>query len=123
MTQESFKVMGEISLNEDRRIENRKAFEELLIEAIDEYLLCLGESCRKAIYFHLNQQYGIRRERIPYKIEEFAEALEESFGPGAVLMEIGIMKILYEKSGVINYLVGQEELSFVDYLESLRLQL
>ena len=118
MAQESLNVMGEIRLNKAQIIENRKTFQELLIEAFDEYLLCLGEFCRKAIYFHLNQQYGIRRIEIPYKIKEFTKALEESYGPGAALIEIGVMKTLYEKSGIINYLIGRDELYFVDYLEN-----
>ena len=124
MPQESLNAMGEVRLNKALIIiENRKTFEELLIEAIDEHLLCLCESCRKAIYSHLNQQYGIKREEIPYKINEFAKALEEIFGSGAALVEIGIMKTLYKKSGVINYLIGREEFSFVDYSGNLRLQL
>ena len=123
MTQKSPNLMCEIHLNKAEKIENRQKFEKLLIEAVDEYLSCLGDSHKNAIYLHMHQQYGIRREEIPNQIKKFAEAIEESFGQGATLIEIGIIKTIYEKSGIFNYLVEQKELTFVDYLEKLRLQI
>jgi hypothetical protein len=75
------------------------SFEELLLEAIDEGLSLLGESPKAAIYFHLEKTFSIKRQDIPYKIEEFTNAIERMFGVGAKIVEIRIMKILFKKVG------------------------
>jgi hypothetical protein len=80
------------------KIANGK-FEKYLLEAVDESLSLFGDSTKKAIYFHLEASFNIRRPDIPKKINEFAAAIETIFGEGARVLEIQIMKRLYEKSG------------------------
>ena len=77
-----------------------EAFDQILLEAIDEGLLSLGESAKKATLFHLEDHFKIRKSDIPSRIEGFADALEKIFGPGARLVEILIMKSLHTKIGV-----------------------
>lgn len=65
-----------------------------VIEAVDSGLLALGENSRKAIYFHLEKTFNIKKEEIASRFEEFKEALEDIFGPGAELIESSIMREL-----------------------------
>jgi len=85
-----------------------------LLEAVDEGLLILGESARKAIYFHLQNGCSLPREDIPDKPEMFAEGLKKMFGAGAKVIEESVVKILYGKLG-IEY-KERENTCFVDYL-------
>jgi len=86
-----------------------------LLEAIDEGLSSLGDSCQQAVYFHLKKTFKINKRDIPHKIEEFADAIEKLFGHGAKFLEIRIMKHLYEKVGhVIEY--NQKDLVFTEYV-------
>jgi len=68
-----------------------------LIDAVDSGLLVLGENSRKAIYFHLEKTFKIKREEIAIKFEEFKEALESIFGPGAEIIKTVIIKELQIK--------------------------
>jgi hypothetical protein len=77
-----------------------KRFEALLLDAIDEALLSLGESSRAAVYFHLEEKFGIKRKDIPKRLAEFSDALEKIFGLGARHLEILFMKNLHAKVNV-----------------------
>ena len=97
-------------------------FRRLLLEAVDEALSSLGDSVRQAIYFHLERKFNIKKQEIPNKIEEFADAIEEIFGLGAKLLEIRIMKSLYEKDGhMFKYFPEKDELLFTEYMEAAKL--
>jgi hypothetical protein len=97
-------------------------FENLLLEAVDEGLSSLGDSPKQAIYFYLEKTFKIKKPDIPNKIEEFANALEKIFGHGAKLLEIQIMKRLYEKFGhAFEYFSEKDDLRFVEYMEAARL--
>ena len=85
----------EITVGADR------SFCKLLPEAIDEALYSLGESVRTAIYFHLENAFGIRRHEIPYRIDDFSDALEKIFGLGARSLEIMFMKHLRNRIGLV----------------------
>ncbi|MGD2066721.1 MAG: hypothetical protein PVI43_06100 [Candidatus Bathyarchaeota archaeon] len=96
-------------------------FEKVLLEAVDEGLSCLGESGKQTIYFHLETEYNITKQDIPYKIEDFTEALEAIFGLGAKLLEIKIMKNLFTKMGYLQpHFHTQQVLEFTKYIESAR---
>ena len=74
-------------------------FEEFLLEAIDEGLSVLGESAKQAVYCHLGKTFKMNRRDIPYRLEEFTDAIEGIFGAGAKILEIQIMKCLFKKVG------------------------
>jgi len=98
-----------------------RSFEKLLLEAVDQGLSSLGDSSKQVIYFHLENTFKINRRDIPYKIEEFAEAIEKIFGLGAKFIEISIMKCLYEKVGsVFEYNPEQEDLCFTEYVAAVK---
>jgi hypothetical protein len=97
-------------------------FEELLAEAIDEGLSLLGESSKQVVYFHLEETYKMSRKEIPYRIEEFIDAIEEIFGIGAKILEIQIMKCLYKKVGnKIKHYSEQKSFEFTEYVEAAKL--
>jgi len=94
----------------------RRDFDRLLLEAVDEGLSSLGESSKEAIYFHLEKGFNIEKHEIPYKIEDFAGAIEKIFGMGASFLEILIMKRLYEKIGRTVQWHGAKDFTFTTYI-------
>ena len=94
----------------------RKAFENLLTEAVDEALAALGESAKQAIYFHLENEFKIAKNDIAYRLEDFTDGLEKIFGLGAHFIEILIMKSLFEKIGQPLEWNKSKELVFVEYV-------
>ncbi|MDH7477812.1 MAG: hypothetical protein QHH17_05470 [Candidatus Bathyarchaeota archaeon] len=78
----------------------KENFKQILLEAVEEGLLTLGESGREAVYFHLQNLYGVKKEEIPVKLEEFADGLRKIFGLGAAVIEKAIIKSLYNKIGM-----------------------
>jgi len=94
----------------------RKAFEKLLLEAVDEALASLGESAKQSIYFHLKEKSKIAKNDIPYRLEDFADGLEKIFGLGARFIEILIMKSLFKKVGQPLQWDESRELVFAEYV-------
>jgi hypothetical protein len=98
-------------------------FEEALLEAIDEGLTLLGESPKETLYYHLAQTFNINKRDIPSKIEEFTEAIERIFGNGAKIIEIQIMKCLFEKlDHKLKYYPKQIDLTFPEYIAAVKLE-
>jgi hypothetical protein len=98
-----------------------QGFQQLLLEAIDEALSQLGNKAREAVYFYLKETFNINRQHIPFKITKFSKAIEEILGPGAKLLEIEIMKHLYEKMGDnFRYSPAHENLAFTEYITAAR---
>ena len=99
-------------------------FEQVLLETIEEALSTLGENAKKSIYFHLQHKFLIAKQDIPYKIDDFSDALEKIFGISARKLEILIMAKLQQKIKAFykwegpNWLVP--ELTFSQYVELLR---
>ncbi len=94
-----------------------RSFGRLLLEAVDEAFESLGESARRAIYFHLENRFKIARSEIPDHVEAFSDGLENIFGVGAQFLEILMMRKLHERIG--QPLVWDEgrELVFASYVE------
>jgi len=95
-------------------------FEKLLLEAVDEGLSSLGESSKRAIYFYLKIGFNLKKHEIPYKIEDFADAIEKIFGLGANFLEVLIMKRLYEKVGQPLKLQVSKDFTFTEYVAAVR---
>lgn len=101
-----------------------RAFKKLLLEAVDEALSSLGDSSKQAIYFYLEETFKIKRQSIPNKIEEFTNAIEKIFGRGAKVLEVQIMKYLYEKVGRdFEYFPEKDDLLFIEYVEAVYLHM
>ncbi|MCW4052741.1 MAG: hypothetical protein NWE78_06010 [Candidatus Bathyarchaeota archaeon] len=95
-------------------------FQKLLLQAVDEGLSSIGESPKKAIYFHLEKTFKIRKHDIPRNIEVFAEAIERIFGMGADYLEILIMKRLHDKVKEDFDLDNASELRFIEYVDAVQ---
>lgn len=94
----------------------KNLFREVLLEAVDDGLLILGESGRKAIYFHLQNMHSLEREDIPDRTEAFVEGLRKIFGLGAEVIEKAVIKSLFSKLG-INY-EEKKNYGFLEYLNN-----
>jgi hypothetical protein len=56
---------------------------ELFGEAVDEGLGVLGNAPKKMIYTLLERDYGITKEDVPGRFDEFSNLLKDILGPGA----------------------------------------
>ncbi len=103
----------------------RKKFEIVLAEAVDEALSSLGVTVKTSIYFHLEHKFIIPKQDIPFRIDDFSDALERIFGVAAKYLEILIMKKLHEKITCFYEWNGPSwlvpDLTFRQYVELMRL--
>jgi hypothetical protein len=76
-------------------------FDEILLEALDITLSAYGEKTRSAFYDHFKKAYGISKDEIPERIEEFSRGLEDLFGLSSKNLEIMVMMQLHLKIGVV----------------------
>ena len=90
-------------------------------EAIDEGLAVLGESSKQVVYFYLEKTFKMNRLDIPYRIEEFTDAIERIFETGAKILEIQIMKCLFKKVeySIKNY-SDPKNLTFLEYVAAVK---
>lgn len=79
-----------------------ESFQEILLEAVDEGLMVLGESPRAAIYFHIEKYSSLKKDEVPQRLNDFSTATRKIFGMGEPVMEKLILKRLCQKLNV-NY--------------------
>jgi len=97
------------------------SFEKLLLEAVDKGFSLFGNLSSEVIYLHLEEAFNINKHEIPYKIEEFVNAIEEIFGFGANILQIQILKHLHKNAGHgFKYYSKNGDLKFTDYVAALR---
>lgn len=89
-------------------------FEKILLVAVEDGLSSLGDSPKQAIFFHLENSFKIRKDKIPTDLTEFSKALEIIFGSGACYLEKLIVKRLYEKLGL--EFENEEVWNFLDHV-------
>jgi hypothetical protein len=87
----------------------------VLLQAIDEGLLVLGERVRYAIYYHIESKSHLRRQEIPFRVQAFHEALQDIFGAGSEVIEKLIARSLYRKIGLS--FKAHRNWTLVDYIE------
>jgi protein-arginine kinase activator protein McsA len=75
-------------------------FGAILSEAVDESLLCLGESVRASIYFHIERNYALKKDEVTQRFGDFCSAIQGIFGVGASVLEKLILKRLCEKCNI-----------------------
>jgi hypothetical protein len=104
--------------------EKTKKFDFILLEAIDEALITLGESVKKSVYFHLETSYQMKRHQIPNELARFSDSLDKMFGSGARFLEILIIKRFYPKIQTTCNWQGPEyvipNLSFTEYIQLMK---
>lgn len=98
-------------------------FQKMIVEAVDHVFSSRGDSTKQFLYSYLKNTYNIGKQEIPYRIDDFAAALEAIFGPCAKLIEIEIMKALFNRVQTFTvratHLQEQEDLSFTNYVKQL----
>lgn len=96
-------------------------FSKLLLSAVEESLSSLGDSPKKAILFHLEASFNLKKEKILTNLTEFAKALEGIFGLGASYLERLIVKRLYEKLGL--KFEDMENMDFLQCVDKMKKQI
>jgi hypothetical protein len=72
---------------------------ERVLNAIDSALAVYGSGVAQVIYFQLETRYGIRKEQIPQRPDDFVEMLDGFFGRGAGMVKETILRELEKSSG------------------------
>jgi hypothetical protein len=98
----------------------RTKFEIAVAESIDDVLSALGNKSKQAIYRHLENRCGIQKEEIPFKIESFTQAIEQTFGSVALVIELKVLERLHSKCEGFSFAPRQGELNFVEYVYNLQ---
>ena len=96
----------------------RLAFDQLVLQAIDESLGVMGEEPKKALYQYLLSIHSLKTEEIPSRIGDFVTGLKKALGTASKVIERLVLKKLYSKIGItFQELPG---LDFSDYIEDAR---
>jgi len=108
------KYLDDYSVSADTKEE----FKKLLMQTIDENLKQIfRETATHIIYQFLENNYSLKREEIPEKLEIFMEGLQEFFRSGAQMIEQSILKELHSNLG-LKY-KSREGYRFIDYIDDL----
>ena len=121
--------MGEasnhIGLTDLAKTKTEKKFAVILLDAIDVAFTALGQNVKTSIYFHLETKFGLPKQDIPDRVEDFTDALDRIFGQASTQLEILIMKNLNEKVNCNYEWVGPKwlvpDLTFKKYLKLVKL--
>jgi len=120
MIQESMIEINPIQLTEKKSKQNNGDFEKTLLEAVDIAFSSLFDSQKENIYSYLNKCYKINKKEIPHNVENFAKALEETFGQSAQLIELEIMKTVHAMSQKFKFTSKMGGLTFTEYVKAMR---
>jgi len=100
----------------------QRDFDDMLRQAINETIFSLGEKAENAVYENL-EKINVQRSEIPYKIEASTRCLRETLGQDSRIVEVKIVKRLYEKIAVPLQPEEPEELSLVEYVTRARMKI
>jgi hypothetical protein len=109
-----------LQLREKKKKSCEGSFDAIIIEAVDEIFSSIGHSCKQDIYFQLENTFKIKKQEIPLRIEDFANAIEQIFGIGAKFIEMKIIEVLHKKTQGFMYFPKKKDLMFTEYVASLR---
>jgi hypothetical protein len=94
--------------------------ENLITQAIDEVFSSFGNKVQQSLYELLEKGYGIKKEEIPTKTQEFQKSLEDIFGVASQLVEMKIIESLFAKVPNFAFMPKEQEFSFTEYIMSAR---
>jgi hypothetical protein len=107
------------------KTKTEKKFAMVLLDAIDVAFSALGQNVKVSIYFHLETKFGLSKQDIPDRLDDFSDALERIFGQASQQLAILIMKNLNEKVNCDYEWVGPKwlvpDLTFKEYLKLVKL--
>ncbi len=90
-------------------------FGQVLLEAIDESFLVLGDEPRRAVYQCLSTINSLQREEIPDRLEDFAQGMKKALGGASSVLQRIMLKKLFQKIG--STFKESQDLDFVDYVK------
>ena len=91
-------------------------------DSLEETLSAFGEKQKQTIYSYLDNCYGLNKQEIPNRIEEFSQAIDNLFGTGGKLIKASIMKALFKKiKKPIKIKAKTKDLYFEDYIQTIRI--
>ena len=79
---------------------SKKRFNKAFLRAVDFGFDSLGKSCKKALYFHLENSFNVRQKDVLERVECFDGALKHIFKGGAIYVERLVLEKLCEELGV-----------------------
>ena len=100
--------------------QTEEEFKAVIIESVDESLASFSNLDKQAVYLHLEKTYNIKKQEIPSKMDNFADAIEQMFGIGAKLVEMRIIEALHKRIPEFVFFPIKREIGFKEYLASLR---
>jgi hypothetical protein len=109
-----------LQLRKKKHKPRENSFETAIIDAVDAGFAPFGRFGKQIIYIQLENTFKIKKQEIPYKIEEFADAIEQIFGAGAKLIEIKILEALHERNQDFMHFPKKGALAFTEYVDDLR---
>jgi hypothetical protein len=98
----------------------RDEFSIAIVETVDESLSSFCNLNKEAVYLRLENTFNIKKQEIPNKLEEFADAIEQTFGLGAKLIEIKIIQALHKRIPGFVFFPKKGDVDFKEYVASLR---
>ena len=98
----------------------KNKFETTIAEAVDESLSSFKNLDKQKVYARLENAFEIRKQEIPCKIEDFANAMGQMFGVGAKLVEIRIIEAVHKKMPEFMFTPRGGAVVFKEYINSLR---
>ena len=90
------------------------------MEAIDESFSIFSNLEKRIVYLHLENDFKIKKQEIPFKIEDFADAIEQMLGIGAKVIEIRILEALHKRIPDLMFSPKKGDVIFKEYVASLR---
>lgn len=101
--------------------ESKDAFDGILLEAINQTLSSIGRTNARKIFLYLENEMGIKKQDLPYRIPEFSIAIEKILGPEAfnykTKLLIELQRKLDSKTTAKNFDCLVPNLTFEDYIQ------
>jgi hypothetical protein len=110
-----------LQLNRKNQKSGDDKFKTVMMEAIDEVFSSFNTLDKQEVYFHVENIFKIKKEEIPFRIEAFADAIEQIFGVGTKLIEIRIIEALHKRIPDFMFTPKKGAVIFKEYVAGLRI--
>jgi hypothetical protein len=91
-----------------------------IAEMVDESFSSFRNLDKEAVYLRLEKAFKIKKEEIPFRIDGFADAIEQMFGVAAKLVEIRMIEALHNRFPEFVFIPKEGDVDFKEYVVSLR---
>jgi hypothetical protein len=91
-----------------------------ITEMVDESFSSFRNLNKETVYLRLEKAFKIKKEEIPFRIDGFADAIEQMFGVAAKLVEIRMIEALHKRFPEFVFIPKEGDVDFKEYVVSLR---